>query len=542
MRTTDRYGVEDPRVTEVGGTYYLTYSGWDRQHALLCLATSRDLRSWVKHGPLFPGFDTFQPQGNGTPGPWSKAGGILPAKVGEHYLMFFGEGSVWSATSTDLLRWTPTVGDTDPPLMAPRPGTFSDYLVEVGPPPLVTDDGLILLVHNAAVKHPDGSVLYTAGQALIHPDRPEPGPRRAHRAVDHTLDVRGEERPRVQRDLRRRSGLAPRPVARLLRPVRLHSRGGDLHARRPLERPPHPLNLLTASTTRLLRSRRSQPQWSAEMITRRSFIAGTAAVAGAGVATVATAGSSIAQPAVATETGSAVGRLTNLAHLRWLFAEVPLARSALHTTANIGNEPSGVAPWTYANALPAGGWTRVGGGSLDPTTGYYAQGAFNADDIARAAVVLVRSAQAGPASGRSAALADARQLLRTLTYLQDASGPNAGDVALWMQADGTLNLTPQPEDSPNPSDSAESYWLARTVWALGEAYAVFAGPHPDFAQFLQDRLHLSLDALDRGSLAAYGTWPGRRRRAGAGVVDHRRRRRHRRSVPRSGGVRPGGPR
>ncbi len=168
----DRYGVEDPRVTEVDGTYYLTYSGWDRQRALLCLATSTDLCSWVKHGPQFPGFDTFQPQGNGSPGPWSKAGGILPTKVGEHYLMFFGEGSIWSAISTDLLHWTPTVTDSEPPLMAPRPGTFSDYLVEVGPPPLVTDDGLILLVHNAAVKNPDGSVLYTAGQALIHPDRP----------------------------------------------------------------------------------------------------------------------------------------------------------------------------------------------------------------------------------------------------------------------------------------------------------------------------------------------------------------------------------
>ena len=40
--------------------------------------------------------------------------------------------------------------------MAPRPGTFSDFLVEVGPPPLLTDDGLILLLHNAAVKNPDG--------------------------------------------------------------------------------------------------------------------------------------------------------------------------------------------------------------------------------------------------------------------------------------------------------------------------------------------------------------------------------------------------
>lgn len=174
----DRCGVEDPRVTLVDGTYYLTYSGWDGERALLCLATSSDLYTWQKHGPLFPDFDTFQPQGREVPpgpavvGPWSKAGGILPQKVGDHYLMFFGEGSIWTATSSDLLHWTPTGRDDEPPMMAPRPGTFSDFLVEVGPPPLVTDDGLVLLVHNAAVKNADGSVRYTAGQALVHPDRP----------------------------------------------------------------------------------------------------------------------------------------------------------------------------------------------------------------------------------------------------------------------------------------------------------------------------------------------------------------------------------
>ena len=71
----ERYGAEDPRVTEVDGTYYLTYTGWDRTTAQLCLATSTDLLTWTKHGPMFPDFNTFLPQGNGQDGPWSKAGG-----------------------------------------------------------------------------------------------------------------------------------------------------------------------------------------------------------------------------------------------------------------------------------------------------------------------------------------------------------------------------------------------------------------------------------------------------------------------------------
>ena len=168
----DKFGCEDPRVSQVGDTFYLTYTGWDRDTALLCLATSQDLRTWTKHGPMFPDFDTFQPQGHGKAGPWSKAGGILPQAVDGRFLMFFGEGSIWAATSEDLIHWTPVTADDQPPLMAPRPGTFSDFLVEVGPAPLVTDNGLILLIHNAAIKNADGSVRYTAGQVLVHPDRP----------------------------------------------------------------------------------------------------------------------------------------------------------------------------------------------------------------------------------------------------------------------------------------------------------------------------------------------------------------------------------
>ena len=51
-------GCEDPRVVQVGGTYYMTYTGYDGTSARLCLATSRDLLRWTKHGPLFPNFRT----------------------------------------------------------------------------------------------------------------------------------------------------------------------------------------------------------------------------------------------------------------------------------------------------------------------------------------------------------------------------------------------------------------------------------------------------------------------------------------------------
>ena len=47
-----------------------------------------------------------------------------------------------------------------------------------------------------------------------------------------------------------------------------------------------------------------------------------------------------------------------------------------------------------------------------------------------------------------------------------------------MQPDGTLNPSAEPVELPDPSDSDASYWLARTVWALGEGYAAFKRRRP----------------------------------------------------------------
>ena len=244
---------------------------------------------------------------------------------------------------------------------------------------------------------------------------------------------------------------------------------------------------------------------SAVRPSRRAVLAGGVAAAGLvaapSVATASTTSSAGSSTTAAAPTGGR--RLANLAHLRWLLDDVPLTASSTHTTIDIAKRPTGRAPWTYANALPQGGFERVGGGSLDPTTGHWAQGAYNADDIARAVVVFARAARAG-VDDRCAD--DALELLRTLTWLQDADGPHAGDVVLWLQPDGELNLTPTPPDSPNPSDSDESYWLARTVWALGEGYALFAGRDARVARFLRQRMWLCLDALERASLSRYGTW------------------------------------
>jgi hypothetical protein len=200
---------------------------------------------------------------------------------------------------------------------------------------------------------------------------------------------------------------------------------------------------------------------------------------------------------------AADGKRTNLAHLDFLQDDVTPPRQARHTTYRLAQEPSLGVLWTYADRRAGGEYERIGGGTHDPETNTWSQGAFNADDITRAAVVYLRHwQQFGDERSRERAY----QLLRAVTYMQTASGPNAGNVVLWMQPDGTLNPSAEPVELPDPSDSGPSYWLARTVWALGEGYSAFAGRDPQFAAFLEDRLALAVDALERQVLSHYGRW------------------------------------
>jgi beta-1,2-mannosidase len=158
------FGCEDPRVIEVGGTYYMTYTGYDGTSALLGLATSRDLVKWKKYGALFPKFETRE-----VGKPWNKSGAILKTPLNGRYIMYFGDKDIYYAWSTDLIHWTP--GPVGQPVMRPQPGTYSEQLLEPGPPPLITENGYILLIHNSAAQD-NGKLVYRAGQALIDPAKP----------------------------------------------------------------------------------------------------------------------------------------------------------------------------------------------------------------------------------------------------------------------------------------------------------------------------------------------------------------------------------
>ncbi len=157
-------GVEDPRLVKFGGTYYLTYTGYNKTDAQLCLATSSDLVHWQRRGVILPAY-----KGNWNTG-WTKSGAIVPEKINGKYWMYFLGASadktdqMGLAYSTDLIHWREA---TSVPVLPRRAGRFDSRVVEPGPPPIVTKDGIVL-IYNAA----DDNLVYRTAIAVF--DRSDP--------------------------------------------------------------------------------------------------------------------------------------------------------------------------------------------------------------------------------------------------------------------------------------------------------------------------------------------------------------------------------
>ncbi|MGI8742201.1 MAG: glycoside hydrolase family 130 protein [Bryobacteraceae bacterium] len=157
-------GVEDPRLVNIDGRFYLTYTGYNTKDAQLCLAISTDLIHWDRKGVILPAY-----KGRWNTG-WTKSGAILDHKVNGKYWMYFmadakdRPGQLGVAFSDDLLHWTEAL---DHPLAPTRPGMFDSKVAEPGPPPFLTRDG-ILLIYNGA----DDALVYRTGWLLLDKNDP----------------------------------------------------------------------------------------------------------------------------------------------------------------------------------------------------------------------------------------------------------------------------------------------------------------------------------------------------------------------------------
>jgi predicted GH43/DUF377 family glycosyl hydrolase len=191
-------GCEDPRVVEDDrGTYYMTYTAYDGDKARLLIATSVDLVHWKKHGNVFA--KAFNGKYTDK---WTKSGSIvstynngkvIATKINGKYWMYWGDAQIWSATSDDLINWTPVemqAGEKPPvplrdqaltmPLLKialpTRQGKFDSDLVESGPPAMITDKGILLIYNSRNVPSIGDKSLkegtYAAAQVLFDKNDP----------------------------------------------------------------------------------------------------------------------------------------------------------------------------------------------------------------------------------------------------------------------------------------------------------------------------------------------------------------------------------
>lgn len=178
-------GIEDPRVSVTeDGTFVVFYTQWNRDVPRLGVATSKDLRTWEKHGPIFAK-SKYQKLMNTSHKSASivtavKDGKLVIRKVNGKYWMYWGEHGVKGATSDNLIDWEPVLDDKGElaVFMDVRDGYFDSALTECGPPAVLTDNGIVLLYngknHNedkyADPRFTKGT--YSAGQVLFDKNDP----------------------------------------------------------------------------------------------------------------------------------------------------------------------------------------------------------------------------------------------------------------------------------------------------------------------------------------------------------------------------------
>jgi len=157
-------GVEDPRLVQIGGTFYLTYTGYNKKDAQLCLAQSADLIHWKRLGVILPAY-----QGNWNRA-WTKSGAIVSKQIGGKYWMYWlgtaadKTDQMGVSSSTDLVHWHE---ETATPVLPRRLGRFDSRVVEPGPPPILTPQGIVLIYNGA-----DDRLVYRTGIAVF--DRRDP--------------------------------------------------------------------------------------------------------------------------------------------------------------------------------------------------------------------------------------------------------------------------------------------------------------------------------------------------------------------------------
>ncbi len=152
----EAFGVEDPRITLLDGTYWINYSAVSSFGITTALASTRDFRTFERHGIAFP--------------PNNRDVTIFPEKIDGRYVALhrpmpsgLGEPSIWLATSPDLLSW-----GNHQLVATARAGSWDDAKVGGGAVPfrvrVGNQDAWLAIYHGVTISPPT----YSLGALLLN--------------------------------------------------------------------------------------------------------------------------------------------------------------------------------------------------------------------------------------------------------------------------------------------------------------------------------------------------------------------------------------
>lgn len=151
----ETYGIEDPRVTQIGDEYYVYFSAVSPVGIGVRMVSTRDFREIRDHGMIF--------------GPDNKDVLIFPEKVnGKYYALHrptvksIGFPEMWIAESDNLRYW-----GNHKHLIGLREGMWDGGRIGGGAVPIKTEKGWLELYHGATVDH-----RYCMGGVLLDLDDP----------------------------------------------------------------------------------------------------------------------------------------------------------------------------------------------------------------------------------------------------------------------------------------------------------------------------------------------------------------------------------
>lgn len=151
----ESFGIEDPRITRIGDSYYITYSVVSQYGIVVSLAVTKDFKSYTRLGNIF---NTD-----------NKDAVIFPGRIAGKYFALnrpvsrsTGTPVIWISESDNLINW-----GNHKLLACTRKNYWDSRKIGAGVPPIRTEKGWLELYHGV-----DENERYSMGALLLDKNDP----------------------------------------------------------------------------------------------------------------------------------------------------------------------------------------------------------------------------------------------------------------------------------------------------------------------------------------------------------------------------------